>query len=263
MSRRTLILILVFMFSLACTLTSTPISPTAIATNVPTNTVSALTPTQTASKTPTETLTLIPLPTETASPFPSNTALPTVASLKARVTADRLSCRYGPGPEYLFLFAFRGGANIDLIGRVDAGNWDWVLVENQVPCWISADFIEVQGDILSLPVLYPDGAKLPITPYYPPSEVTSAKRNPLTNEITLSWVEIPVSLGDYEDDSMQTYIIEVWRCEGGQLIFDPLATRLTYISFVDETGCTEPSYGRVWVQEKHGYAGPAEIPWPE
>ena len=263
MSRRTLILILVVMFSLACTLTSTPISPTAIATNVATNTVSALTPTQTASKTPTETLTLIPLPTETASPFPSNTALPTVASLKARVTADRLSCRYGPGPEYLFLFAFRGGANIDLIGRVDAGNWDWVLVENQVPCWISADFIEVQGDILSLPALYPDGAKLPITPYYPPSEVTSAKRNPLTNEITLSWVEIPVSLGDYEDDSMQTYIIEVWRCEGGQLIFDPLATRLTYISFVDEPGCTEPSYGRVWVQEKHGYAGPAEIPWPE
>jgi hypothetical protein len=263
MSRRTLILILIVMFSLACTLTSTPISPTATATNVPTNTVPALTPTQTASKTPTETLTLTPLPTETASPFPSNTALPTVASLKARVTADRLSCRYGPGPEYLFLFAFRGGANIDLIGRVDAGNWDWVLVENQVPCWISADFIEVQGDILSLPVLYPDGAKLPITPYYPPSEVTSAKRNPLTNEITLSWVEIPVSLGDYEDDSMQTYIIEVWRCEGGQLIFDPLATRLTYISFVDEPGCTEPSYGRVWVQEKHGYAGPAEIPWPE
>jgi hypothetical protein len=263
MSRRTLILILVVMFSLACTLTSTPISPTTIATSVPTKTVPALTPTQPASMMPTETVTVTPLPTETASLFPSNTALPTVASLKARVTADRLSCRYGPGPEYLFLFAFRGGANIDLIGRVDAGNWDWVLVENQVPCWISADFIEVQGDILSLPVLYPDGAKLPITPYYPPSEVTSAKRNPLTNEITLSWVEIPVSLGDYEDDSMQTYIIEVWRCEGGQLIFDPLATRLTYISFVDEPGCTEPSYGRVWVQEKHGYAGPAEIPWPE
>ena len=263
MSRRTLILILVVMFSLACTLISKPISPTAIATNVPTNTVLALTPTQTASKTPTETLTLTPLPTETASLFPSNTALPTVASLKARVTADRLSCRYGRGPEYLFLFAFRGGANVDLIGRVDAGNWDWVLVENQVPCWISADFIEVQGDILSLPVRYPDGAKLPITPYYPPSEVTSAKRNPLTNEITLSWVEIPVSPGDYEDDSMQTYIIEVWRCEGGQLIFDPLATRLTYISFVDEPGCTELSYGRVWIQEKHGYAGPAEIPWPD
>jgi hypothetical protein len=206
---------------------------------------------------------MTPLPTETASPFPSNTALPAVESLKARVTADRLSCRYGPGPEYLFLFAFRSGANIVLIGRVDAENWNWVLVENQVPCWVSADFIEVQGDLLSLPVMYPDGAKLPITPYYPPSEVTSARRNPLTNEITLAWVEIPVSSGDFEDDSMQTYIVELWRCEGGRLIFDPLATRVPYLSFVDEAGCSEPSHGRVWVQEKHGYAGPAEIPWPE
>lgn len=202
-------------------------------------------------------------PSETASLFPSSTALPTVASLKAKVTADRLSCRYGPGPEYLYLFAFRAGANIELIGRVDAENWNWVLVENQVPCWVSADFIEVQGGILSLPVMYPDGAKLPITPYYPPSEVLSAKRNPLTNEVTVSWVEVPVNLGDYEDESMQTYIIEVWRCQGGELIFDPLATRFAFISFLDEPGCSEPSHGRVWVQEKHGYAGPAEIPWPD
>jgi hypothetical protein len=186
-----------------------------------------------------------------------------VESLQAKVTADRLSCRYGPGPEYLYLFAFRGGTPIELIGRVDAENWNWVLVENQVPCWVSANFIEVQGDILSLPIVYPDVAKLPITPYYPPSEVTSARRNPLTHEVTVSWVDVPVSLGDYEDDSMQTYIIEVWRCEAGQVIFDPLATRSPYISFVDEPGCTEPSHGRVWVQEKHGYAGPAEIPWPE
>jgi len=186
-----------------------------------------------------------------------------VESLKARVTADRLSCRYGPGPEYLYLFAFRAGANIELIGRVDADNWNWVLVENQVPCWVKAEFIESQGDLLSLPVVYPGLAKLPITPYYPPSEVLSAKRNNLTNEVTVSWVDVPVSLGDYEDDSMQTYIIEVWRCEAGQLLFDPLATRSAFISFVDEPGCNEPSHGQVWVQEKHGYAGPAEIPWPE
>ena len=186
-----------------------------------------------------------------------------MGSLEARVTADRLSCRYGPGPEYLYLFAFRGGAPINLIGRVDAENWDWVLVENQVPCWVKAEFIEMQGDLLSLPIVYPGSAKLPITPYYPPSEVLSAKRDPLTSQVTVSWVEVPVSLGDYEDDSMQTYIVELWRCEGGQLIFDPLATRQAFISFLDESGCTEPSHGQVWVQEKHGYAGPAEIPWPE
>lgn len=271
MRRKTFFLTLYILTSFACTLTSTPIPPTVAETDIPTNTSFPLatdtslipTATQTVSITATDTWTATPPVSETASLFPSNTALPTVESLEARVTADRLSCRYGPGPEYLYLFAFRAGANIELIGRVDAENWNWVLVENQVPCWISANFIEVQGDILSLPIMYPDVTKLPITPYYPPSEVLSAKRNPLTNEVTVSWVEVPVSLGDYEDDSMQTYIIEIWRCQSGQLIFDPLATRLAFISFVDEPGCTEPSHGRVWVQEKHGYAGPAEIPWPE
>ena len=268
MNRKSLFLILSIMSSFACTLTSTPAPPTLVETTIPTNTSfppltdTPFLPTDTASPIPTETLTQTPLPSETASPFPSNTLPPPVESLKARVTADRLSCRYGPGPEYLYLFAFRAGANIELIGRVDAENWNWVLVENQIPCWVSADFTEIQGERLSLRVMYPDGAKLPITPYYPPSEVTSARRNPMTNEVTVSWAEIPVSLGDYEDDSMQTYIIEVWRCVGGELIFEPLATRFAFTSFVDEPGCSQPSYGRVWVQEKHGYAGPAEIPWP-
>ena len=267
MNRKFMILLLSMMGSFACTLTATPMPLTPVPTNTVlpslTNTPLLPTGTQTASMTPTEAWTVTLPATETASPFPSKTSFPPVESLQARVSADRLSCRYGPGPEYLFLFAFRGGANIELIGRVNAENWNWVLVKNEVPCWVSANFIEVQGNILSLPIMYPDLANLPITPYYPPSEVTSAKRDPLTNAMTVSWVDIPVSLGDYEDDSMQTYIIEVWRCESGQLLFDPLATRSTFISFVDEPGCSEPSHGRVWVQEKHGYAGPAEIPWPE
>lgn len=271
MKRNLLFPTLLIIASFACTTTITPalatLAPTAISTYTAfspvTETASLPAPSATASVTATETLTETPSSSDTPSPLPSNTSLPTVETLKARVTADRLSCRYGPGPEYLYLFAFRAGANIELIGRVDAENWNWVLVKNQVPCWIKTDFVEIQGDFRSLPVAYPDVAKLPITPYYPPSEVTSAKRNPLTNEITVGWVDVPVSLGDYEDDSMQTYIIEVWRCQAGELIFDPLATRVPYVSFVDEPGCSEPSYGRVWVQEKHGYAGPAEIPWPE
>jgi hypothetical protein len=185
-----------------------------------------------------------------------------VKSLKAEVIAPHLSCRYGPGPDYLYFFAFRRGANIKLIGRVDAENWDWVLVENKMPCWVKAIFLDVQGDIGGLPVVYPGIAKLPITPYYPASAVLSAQRNPQTNEITVSWVDVPVSPGDYEDENMQTYIVELWRCQDGELIFDPLGTRLAYAQFVDEPGCSKPSHGRVWVQDKHGYAGPAEIPWP-
>jgi hypothetical protein len=179
------------------------------------------------------------------------------------VTAGLLSCRYGPGPEYLYLFAFRQGANIELVGRVDAENWNWAWVENERRCWVNAEFLDVEGDIKSLPFVYPGTAKLPITPYYPSSAVLSAQRNKQTNEVAVSWVHVPISPGDFEDDTMQTYIVEIWRCVGGELIFDPLATSFAFITFVDEPGCSEPSHGQVFVQEKHCYAGPAEIPWPE
>ena len=224
----------------------------------PTDTFTPL-PTLTYTLIPTLTVTSTPLPTETITPTP----LPVVERLKARVTAGLLSCRYGPGPEYLYLFALRQTANIELVGRVDAENWNWVWVENQTRCWVNAQFLDVAGDIKSLPVVYPEIAKLPITPYYPSSAVLSAKRNKDTNEVMVSWVHVPISPGDFEDDTMQTYIVEVWRCTGGELIFDPLATSLAFITFIDEPGCSEPSHGRVFVQEKHGYAGPAEIPWPE
>ena len=242
--------------SFACTSTATPPPAT---TEPPTITAPTIASTSTIGPGVTSTA-----PPETSTPVPTQTvrAVPTVQSLEATVTADLLSCRYGPGPEYLYLFAFRATAPVRLIGRVDAANWDWVLVENQVPCWVHANFLEVQGDIRSLPVVYPGTVRLPITPYYPRSQVLSAERDHETSEITVSWVEVPVSPGDYEDDSMQTYIIEIWRCQDGELIFDPLATRFAFIQFVDEPGCSEPSHGRVWVQEKHGYAGPADIPWP-
>jgi len=245
---------------LACTLTPPSIP---VGTKPPADTPKPATELFTP-RAPTETASVIPTDpfTETPSASEPPTSLPTVESLEATVTADRLSCRYGPGSEYLYLFAFRAIANIKLIGRVDADNWLWVLVENERPCWVHSRFLEVQGDIKTLPIVYPGVARLPITPYYHPSAVLSAERDSQTSKIVVAWLEVPVSLGDYEDESMQTYIIEAWRCQSGQLIFEPLATRYTYISFVDEPGCSEPSHGRVWVQEKHGYAGPAEIPWP-
>jgi len=250
-------LILIILILNACR--STNGSPTASPSSVPTDTSTSVSSTEVFTPFRTLAVTSTPIPTETITPTP----LPVVERLKAKVTAGLLSCRYGPGPEYLYLFAFRQGANIELVGRVDAENWDWVWVENETRCWVNAKFLDVAGDIKSLPIVYPELAKLPITPYYPPSAVLSAKRNKDTSEVMVSWVHVPISPGDFEDDTMQTYIVEVWRCAGGELIFDPLATSLAFIAFFDEPGCSEPSHGRVFVQEKHGYAGPAEIPWPE
>jgi len=159
----------------------------------------------------TETLTVppptgTPLPSETATPSPS--PIPVVESLKAKVTADLLSCRYGPGAEYLYLYALRAGANIKLIGRTDANNWVWVDGTNK--CWINTNFVEVAGDWKSLPVVYPGIAKLPITPYYPSPSWANAIRK--DNNIVFNWEAVPISPGKYEDENMHQYIVEVWRC---------------------------------------------------
>jgi len=210
---------------------------------------------------PTVTSTPIP-PSATPTDLPTPTEIPFVDSLKATVTADLLSCRYGPGSEYLYLFALTKGANIKLIGRTDGNNW--VLVENEPQkCWIHNHFVDIQGDPQTLKIVYPDGYKIPVSPYYGPTTVLSAVRDPAdSNKVTVTWVDIPLRAGDEEDEGMFIYIIEVWRCEGGQIIFDPLASNYPAITFVDEAGCSAPSHGRVFFQEKHGYAGPAEIPWP-
>ena len=183
-----------------------------------------------------------PIPTITASPEPVVTA----AELKALVTPDRLSCRYGPGPEYLYLYGLRKGANIVLIGRTDGNHWVWVAGKNK--CWVNASYLQITGDPKALPLVYPGTAKLPVTPYYPAPAWASAVRS--GNSVTVEMAPVPISAGDYEDASMHQYILEVWRCEAGQIIFETLGSNTPSITVPkDEAGCSIPSHGRVFVQE--------------
>jgi uncharacterized protein YraI len=228
--------------------TTTTIAPPV--TDAPTNT--AIPPTLAP---PIETFT--PIPSPTAEPTSTSTAIPFVESLDATVTADLLSCRYGPGAEYLYLYGLKKGANIQLMGRTNGNNW--VMVAGKNKCWINTKFIEIKGDPQTLQVTYPDGYKLPVSPYYAPAIVLSAVRT--SNTVTVKWTDVELRSGDEEDADMFIYIIEVWRCEGGKMIFDPLASNYPEVTFVDEAGCGVPSHGRVFFQEKHGFAGPAEIPW--
>ena len=258
-------LIVLVLATLSCNISGTgqvptASSPTAMAvdtfTGVPsTGTFTSIPATETFTLTPTLTLTFTPLPTETIIPSP----YPVVESLKAKVTAELLSCRYGPGAEYLYLYALRAGANIKLIGKADSNNWVWVDGTNK--CWVNSNYLEVSGDILSLPIVYPGLAKLPITPYYPSPAWANATRK--GNSVEVTWEAVPISPGKYEDENMHQYIVEVWRCESGQIIFETLGTNFPFITVLnDEAGCSTPSHGSVWLQEKHGFAGPVEIPWP-
>ncbi len=249
--------ILIVLFLMACTPLSTPKpeSPAAEATIIPS--VTLLPPTDTPL--PTETST--PLPSETPLPTDTSTPIPTYSVLVGEVNADQLACRYGPGWPYLYFFGLLKGNRLEVIGRLDDANWIYVqAIGGNKPCWVKAEFMDVDGDLMSVEPIYPDKARLPVSPYYPPTTVRSAIRS--GNIITVEWQDIPLRAGDEEDERMNHYIIEVWRCEAGQIRFEPLATNDLTISFVDETGCLEPSHGRIFVQEKHGFAGPTDIPWP-
>jgi hypothetical protein len=250
------LIILLLITAQACNLSQNPqeatVTVTPSITALSTFTAIPITETFTALP-PTDT----PLPSETATPNPS--PVPVVESLKAKVTADLLSCRYGPGAEYLYLYALRAGANIKLIGRTDANSWVWVDGTNK--CWVNSKFLDIAGDWKSLPVVYPGIAKLPITPYYPAPTWANATRK--GDNIVINWEAVPISPGKYEDENMHQYIVEVWRCENGQLSFETLGTNLPYITIPDdEAGCSQPSHATVWLQEKHGFAGPVEVPWP-
>lgn len=247
----TFILILMLAFT-ACTAENAPASSTPQPASTSTNISS--TATFTLSPIPTLTSTFTPSPADT----PTQTSVPAVKSLKAKVIAEKLSCRYGPGALYLYLYALNGTANIKLIGRTDANNWVWVDGTNK--CWVRADFLEIAGDPKSLPIVYP-GLKLPVSPYYPGPSWAKATRD--GNQVEITWEAVPISPGKYENELMQQYLIEVWRCENGEIIFETLGTNFPVIRVEnDETGCNIPSHGRVFVQEKHGYGGPVEVPWP-
>ena len=230
-------------------------APTSQAVSQP-ETFTPILPPPTETLTPAPTATLPPLPTETATP------IPTVESLKASVGADKIICRYGPGANYLYLIAFNPSTPLRLIGRAP-GN-PWVLVENEVQdCWVNSDLITLkeEGDLSALPSVYPDGFKLIVSPYYGPTTVLSAER--AGSEVTITWMEIIVSPGKYEDDNMFPYLVETWTCHNSEMVFETIGSRVPFITVTDEPGCSEPSHGRVYIQEKHGYAGPAEIPWPK
>lgn len=199
-------------------------------------------------------------PFRTATDAPIPTPLAPVESMHASVVADLLSCRYGPGPEYLYLYALRKGANVLVIGRTDNDQWHWVYVEGTHKCWVNVSFLHIDGNWKSLPIVYPGVASLPVTPFYPPTAVTRVTRQSAAVEVR--WLEIPLRPGDEEDAGMQHYIVELWRCEGGTILFEPIATNNASVVVHDESGCAEPSHGRIFVQEKHGFSGPAEIPWP-
>lgn len=216
------------------------------------------TETQTPSTTPTATLT--PTPSET--PTPSIT--PTYAILRGKVVVQgRLTCRFGPGADYLYKFTFGTDARMEILGRMEYS--DWILVQaagGSNRCWVNGapEFVQIDGDRNALEPVDPH-IVIAWSPYYGALSGVSASRdvnNPTT--VTVSWNRIQLRAGD---DSEQTpYIVEAWVCRDGEPVFEALGTYRNALEMVDEGGCAIQPHARVAAAEKHGYTPFAVVPWP-
>jgi hypothetical protein len=203
-----------------------------------------------------------PIPTETPTETPSITPIPTYAILRGKVNVEKVSCRYGPGAMYLYLYGMVQGATQDVLGRTDTGAW--LLTKSRgdnKSCWVKAELLDLNGDVMSLEVVYPDKYTIPPSNqhYLIPYDVAAVRTG---NQVVISWKSEALRPGDQEDSSMVIYIIETWTCVNGQVTFKPIGTSVAQVAVTDEPGCSQPSHGRVYFQEKHGYTGPSEIPWP-
>ncbi len=231
-------------------------SPTATETSTEVPPSETASPSPTASETPTPAPTFTPLPTET----PTVTAVPTYAILRGDVLVQA-NCRYGPGQPYLYKYGLYRGYRMEITGRNDAGTWIYVrAIGGHNPCWVKASLLEINGDVMGLEPLYPGKAPLPRSPYYPPLTGVRATRS--GDQVRITWTGVTLRAGDEESPTSPLYVVEVWTCQGGQLLFTPIGAYDNVATVIDEPGCRAPSHGRVFLAEKHGYAGPTEVPWP-
>jgi len=216
-----------------------------------------LTPTQSASPTASATFTLTPTSTPSLPPTetPTATITPTYAILRGKVL-QQSNCRYGPGAPYLYKYGLYPGSNLEIIGRNELGTWILIqAIGGSNACWVKASLLEIKGDVMSLELTY---TLLPQSPYYGPVPGVAAHRS--GDEVTISWIGIQLRPGD--DSEQFPYLVEAWVCMDGKIIFTPVGSYATIIKVVDEAGCSEPSHGRVYAVEKHGYTNWVEIPWP-
>lgn len=227
-------------------------APADTATNTPTETPAA---TFTPTSTPTETPTAPPTPTETATPIP--TATPGI--LRGKVTGEQMACRFGPGKPYLFKFSVFRDTILEIIGKMEYGNYLLVrAVKGTNACWVHGDYIEPRGDLDYVPYVDPHQV-LAWSPYYDALTGVSAQRN--GNLVTVFWNPLYLRAGDSSEQV--PYLVEAWVCQGGEHVFVPVGAYSTAAEVLDEPGCDLPSHGRVMGVEKHGYTQWVEISWPQ
>jgi hypothetical protein len=237
------------------TLTSAAITATAaLWTQTPTPTLTftateTLTPTITSTPTRTLTPTITPTFTVTATPtfdFPS-------------VTVNKQAhCRYGPSVAYLHAADLYEGDTGTVRGRYIYSNWLYVKFDKlNYFCWVAPSVVDVVGDVAMINYKELNLQSIGSNMYGPPRGVTATR---VGNEVLISWQQVNMT----RDDD-RGYLLELFVCQNGAYLWwtDSYPDQFTTSYEVrDEAGCAQPSSGKLYTVEKHGFSEPAVIPWP-
>jgi hypothetical protein len=248
------IIFLIFLMVSACTpsteeqVTSTSIAVTATSAQTDTPTATSLS-TQTITSTVTFTSTIELSPTATATP---TFAFPTVTVNK------QAHCRYGPSVAYLHAADLYAGDAGSVRGRYIYSNWLYVKFDKlNYFCWVAPSVVDVVGDVSTVAYKELNLQSIGSNQYGPPSGVTAVRAG---NQVTITWNQVKMT-----KDKDRGYLLELLVCQDTIYKWwtdsypDQESTSYTV---KDEAGCAQPSSGKLYTVEKHGFSEPAIIPWP-
>jgi hypothetical protein len=251
------IISLILMFVSACAPSTQ--QPTSTAPIVTATEESTETPEATATSTSTQTATSIPTKTftPTIEVSPTVTATPTFAFPSVTVN-KQAHCRYGPSVAYLHAADLYPGDIGTVRGRYIYSSWVYVKFDKlNYFCWVAPSVVDVVGDISTVAYKELNLQSIGSNMYGPPGNVTAVRDG---SRVTISWSKVEMT-----NDDDRGYLLELFVCQDGNYLWwtdsypDQDSTSYTV---KDEAGCAQPSSGKLYTVEKHGFSEPAIIPWP-
>ncbi len=251
------IISLILIFLSACAPSTQ--QPTSTAPIVTATKESTETPEATATSTSTQTATSIPTKTftPTIEVSPTVTATPTFAFPSVTVN-KQAHCRYGPSVAYLHAADLYPGDTGTVRERYIYSSWLYVKFDKlNYFCWVAPSVVDVVGDISTVAYKELNLQSIGSNMYGPPGNVTAVRDG---SRVTISWSKVEMT-----NDDDRGYLLELFVCQDGNYLWwtdsypDQDSTSYTV---KDEAGCAQPSSGKLYTVEKHGFSEPAIIPWP-
>ena len=241
-------ILLIFLFVSAC-------APSMKEQATPTST--SVTSTTTSTETPEATFT----PTETLTPpvtfTPTITTTPTFAFPTATVN-KQAHCRYGPSVAYLHAADLYSGDVGTVHGRYVYSNWLYIKFDKlDYFCWVAPSVVDVVGNLSTVALKELNLQSIGSNQYGPPKGITAVRDG---NKVTISWNQVHMT-----KDKDRGYLLELFVCQDTiyEWWTDSYPDQYTTSYTVkDEAGCAQPSSGKLYTVEKHGFSEPAVIPWP-